>query len=48
MIDTNQFVFLHNKVHGISKRNACVDMFLNNNVVTEWRVVKFKAVVALQ
>ncbi len=38
-IDTNQFIFLHQKVNGISQSNSGIDMFLYNRFITERRIV---------
>jgi hypothetical protein len=38
-VDTHQFVFFHQKIHGIGQRDTGIDMFLYNTFLTERRVV---------
>ena len=47
-VDTHQFVFFHQKIHGISQRDPSVDMFLYNTFLTERCVVQGQAVVLFQ
>jgi hypothetical protein len=39
-VDTNQFVFFHQKINGIGQSDTGIDMFLYNSFITEWCVVQ--------
>ncbi|VEA73301.1 Uncharacterised protein [Serratia rubidaea] len=44
----HQFVFFHQKIHGISQRDTGIDMFLYNTFLTEWCVVEGETIVLFQ
>ncbi|ANK15056.1 hypothetical protein BK824_22395 [Klebsiella pneumoniae] len=47
-VDTNQSVFFHQKINGISQRNTGIDMFLYNGFITERRIVQGQTIVFFQ
>jgi hypothetical protein len=47
-VDTHQFVFFHQKIHGISQRDSGIDMFLYNTFLTERCVVEGETIVLFQ